>query len=191
MPKLVAVTPLGEKVDVGPALSVFDPMYIGIDEFGHPIYLPMLYHNILIGGQPGAGKSSLLLEIVAHAGLDPNCRLVLLDGKRVELGLWKSCAGVFVGPHIDHALTTLRRVQKVIDNRSEYLELYGRRKTRPGDVFSPILVAIDLCRTWNYADRRPRLGRRSLRRWAPRGRDLSGARHSHTTGGPAGGDRSS
>ncbi len=143
MPKLVAVTPLGETVDVGPALSVFDPMYIGIDEFGQPVYLPMIYRNILIGGEPGAGKSSLLLNIVAHAALDPNCRLVLLDGKRVELGQWKGCADVFVGPDIDHALATLRRVQMVIDNRYEYLERYGRRKIRPDDVFSPILVAID------------------------------------------------
>ena len=97
-------------------------------------------------------RRSLLLNIVAHAALDPNCRLVLLDGKRVELGLWKGCADVFVGPNIDHALATLRRVQKVIDNRSEYLELHRRRKTRPDDVFSPILVAIDLCRARNYAD---------------------------------------
>jgi len=143
MPRLVAVTPLGEKVDVGPALSVFDPMYIGIDEFGHPVYLPMIYRNILIGGEPGAGKSSLLLNVVAHVGLSPGCRLVLLDGKRVELGQWKGCADVFVGPDITRAIATLRRLQTVIDNRSEYLELRGRRKTHPGDAFSPILLAID------------------------------------------------
>jgi DNA segregation ATPase FtsK/SpoIIIE, S-DNA-T family len=143
MPTLVAVTPLGETVGVGPALSVFDPMYIGIDEFGHPLYLPMMYRNILIGGEPGAGKSSLLLNIVAHAALSPQCRLCLLDGKRVELGLWKGCADVFVGPDIARAIATLRRVQIVIDNRSAYLELHRRRKTRPDDAFCPILVAID------------------------------------------------
>src|SRR5687768_8347137 len=76
-------------------LSVFDPMYIGIDEFGHPIHLPMIYRNILIGGEPGSGKSGLLNGIVAHAALDPRCRLCLLDGKQVELGQWEDCADVF------------------------------------------------------------------------------------------------
>jgi hypothetical protein len=35
MRKLVAVTPLGGTVDLALSLSVFDPMYIGIDEFGN------------------------------------------------------------------------------------------------------------------------------------------------------------
>src|SRR5262245_28360653 len=121
MPKLVARTPLGESVELGPALSVFDPMYIGIDEFGQPVYLPMIYRYLLIGGEPGAGKPSLLLNIVAHAALAPTCRLVLLDGKQVELGQWKACADVFVGPDIDHALATLRRLQTVMDNRYTHL----------------------------------------------------------------------
>ena len=38
------------------ALSIFDPVFVGIDEFGQPIYLPMIYRNILIGGEPGSRK---------------------------------------------------------------------------------------------------------------------------------------
>ena len=144
MRKLVAVTPLGETVDVAPALSVFDPMYIGIDEFGHPVRLPMMYRNILIGGEPGAGKSSLLGDIVGPAALDPRCRLCLLDGKQVELGQWKACADVFVGPDITRAIATLRRLQTVMDNRYTYLVHDGRRKIRrDDDAIHPILLAID------------------------------------------------
>src|SRR5262245_47980110 len=121
MPKLIAVGPLGQKIDAGAVLSVFDPMFVGIDAFGQPVYLPMMGRNILIGGEPGAGKSGLVNDLVAHAALDPRCRLVLLDGKRVELGQWKGCADVFVGPDQLRAIATLRRLQVVIDNRSEYL----------------------------------------------------------------------
>jgi hypothetical protein len=41
------------------------------------------------------------------------------------------------------------------------------------------LLCLDLCRTGNYADPAPGGGSRSLRWWAPRAGDLSGARHSY------------
>ncbi|MEH1124439.1 FtsK/SpoIIIE domain-containing protein [Micromonospora sp. CPCC 206061] len=132
-----------DRVPVGPLLSIFDPVYLGIDEYGHPVYLPMIYRNILIGGEPGSGKSSLLNTIVAHAALCPDVRLCLLDGKQVELGLWENAADVFVGPAIIRAITTLRRVQTVMDNRYAYLKAHRRRKIGPNDVFGQILVACD------------------------------------------------
>jgi DNA segregation ATPase FtsK/SpoIIIE, S-DNA-T family len=88
MPTLIAETEHGD-VPVGPVLSMFDPVFIGIDEFGHPLYVPMIERNMLIGGEPGSGKSSLLNLIVAHAALSPDTSLVLLDGKQVELGQWR------------------------------------------------------------------------------------------------------
>ena len=130
-------------VPVGPVLSIFDPIFLGIDEFGQPVYLPMIYRNILIGGEPGAGKSSLLNTIVGHAALCPDVRLCLLDGKQVELGLWKDAADVFVGPDIDLGIRTLTRVQTVMDNRYAYLLSHRRRKIGPNDLFGQILVACD------------------------------------------------
>jgi S-DNA-T family DNA segregation ATPase FtsK/SpoIIIE len=137
------VCPRGQVIDAGAVRSVFDPMFIGIDEFGQAVHLPMMYRNILIGGEPGAGKSALLNGICSHAVLDPRCRLVLLDGKRVELGQWERCADVFVGPDIDRALSTLRRVQVVMDNRYAFLRGNGRRKIGRDDEISPILLAVD------------------------------------------------
>ncbi len=124
-------------------LSVFDPMFIGIDESGQPVRLPMIFRNILAGAEPGGGKSNLLNLIVAHAALDPSCRLCLLDGKQVELGQWESCADVFVGPDLDHALRTLRRLQVVMNNRYAYLRSQHRRKIARHDAFGPILVVVD------------------------------------------------
>src|SRR5262249_20433541 len=120
-------------------LSVFDPMFIGIDEFGQPVRLSMIFRNILVGAEPGGGESNLLQPITRHAVLDPSCRLVLLDGKQVELAQWESCADVFVGPDLDHAIATLRRLQLVMNNRYAYLRLRLRRKIRRDDAFGPIL----------------------------------------------------
>lgn len=137
--------PLGleDSIPIGPLLSVFDPVFLGIDEFGTPVYIDIIYRNILIGGEPGAGKSSLVNNFVAHFGLSTDCRLCLLDGKRVELGLWKHIADVFVGPDIHHAIRALLRLQKVMDNRYDYLDWCERRKVEPDDVFGIIACVID------------------------------------------------
>jgi S-DNA-T family DNA segregation ATPase FtsK/SpoIIIE len=124
-------------------VSIFDPVYAGIDEFGHPVSIPMMGRNILIGGEPNAGKSALVNNVVAHAALSVDCRLVLIDGKQVELGQWELCADVFVGPDVARAITTLRRLQQVMDNRYTFLRGRGRRKIARGDEVAPILVAID------------------------------------------------
>jgi len=143
MPMLTAITSDDKAVPLGPTLSIFDPVYVGIDEFGQPKYVPLMYRNMLIGGEPGAGKSSLLNLVVAHAALSLDCELCLFDGKQVELGQWRTCAKVFVGPDIDLALRTLKRLQTVMDNRYAYLLANNRRKVGRDDTFTAIVVPVD------------------------------------------------
>src|SRR4029453_6184148 len=107
-PVLVAETDNGP-AELGPTLSIFDPVHIGIDEFGQPKRVPLIERNMLIGGDPGSGKSGLLNAVVAHAALSLDCRLVLFDGKRVELGQWRKCADRFVGARLPAALALLWR----------------------------------------------------------------------------------
>ena len=96
----------------GLALSMFDPIHVGIDEFGLPIYIRIIYKNLLAAGEPGGGKSGLLNILAAHAALSANSRLVLFDGKLVELGYYRRVADEFVGPDIDNAIITLLRLRK-------------------------------------------------------------------------------
>lgn len=123
--------------------SIYDPVFIGVDEFGQPVSVSMMYRNMIIGGEPGAGKSALLNGIVGHAALSLDCRLVLLDGKQVELGQWMTVADVFVGPDINRAIATLRRLQKLMDNRYRYLLAVGRRKIEREDGMVAYLLAVD------------------------------------------------
>lgn len=135
-------TPRDAPVPVS-SLSMFDPVYLGIDEFGQPVYLDVVFHNILASGEPGGGKSGLLNTITGHAALSTDTRLVLLDGKLVELGPWRDVADEFVGPDIDHAIDVLRRLQQVVNNRYAWLLANNRRKIAPEDNMSVILVVID------------------------------------------------
>ena len=174
-PVLVADTGSGE-APLSPVLSIFDPMHVGIDEFGHPVQVPMIYRNMLIGGEPGAGKSALLNAIVAHAALSLDCRLVLLDGKQVELGQWRRCADAFVGPDIVQALSLLLRLQTMMDNRYAYLLGCERRKVAPIDTFLPYLLACDEIAYFSATtgDKKQRRVRRPA---AGPGRPGTGGRH--------------
>ncbi len=103
----------------------------GLDEFGQPVHIRIIYRNLLAAGEPGGGKSGLLNIIAAHAALSASTRLVLFDGKQVELGMWDDLADEFVGPDLDHAIITLRRLQRVMDNRYAWLRAHRRRKIEP------------------------------------------------------------
>lgn len=124
-------------------LSIYDPIHIGINENAAAVLLPLVYRNLLAGGEPGSGKSGLLNNIVAHAALASDCRLWLMDGKRVELGLWRSCADAFVGSSLDDAIDALGELQTEMDRRYDTLDVAGRRKIAPGDLVEPIMLVID------------------------------------------------
>lgn len=131
------------RVPVGPSLSMFDPMFVGIDEFGEPVYLDTVYRNLLVAGEPGGGKSGLLNNITATGALSENTRLCLFDAKLVELGPWMDIADEFVGPDIEHGLSVLRRLLTVATNRYRWLLAHRRRKLARDDRMSVILVVID------------------------------------------------
>ena len=102
----------------GGPLSIWAPVHLGTDELGQRVNVTLAERNMLIGGEPGGGKSVALQLIVAHGALSPDCRLVLVDGKRVELGLWHHSAEHFIGPSIDDAIGTFQWLQTMIDERT-------------------------------------------------------------------------
>src|SRR5450756_1018633 len=126
-------------------LSMFDPVYVEQDETGRPVHLDFADQvGIIVAGEPGAGKSVALANIVAHGALScQDCRLTLIDGALVELGAWRSCADEFVGPDIGHAIAVLERQQQEITDCCQMLLDTGRRKIVKGDGEPVNLTAID------------------------------------------------
>jgi hypothetical protein len=47
--------------------SIWAPIHLGVDEYGHQVSNTLAYRNLLIAGEPGAGKSVGLNNVVAHA----------------------------------------------------------------------------------------------------------------------------
>src|SRR5487761_1578145 len=131
-----------DSIPVAP-LSIWDPVHLGTDELGRRVEVTLAERNMLIGGEPGGGKSVALQLIVAHGALSADCRLILVDGKRVELGLWRKCADRFIGPSIDDAIDTLRWLQSQIDERTEWLLDHKLRKITPELGWPVYLMPID------------------------------------------------
>jgi hypothetical protein len=114
-------------------LCLWEPIPVGVDEHANTISISLVERNLLLGGEPGAGKSVAQSLLIATAALDPDVELWLLDGKRVELACWRDCARAFVGPNIDDAIDVLRQLQAEMEARYELLLEQRRRKIEHGD----------------------------------------------------------
>ena len=140
---LPASSPTTPHRPAGGRYSIYDPVLFGIDEDGLPgRAVTLIYRNLLIGGEPGSGKSSLLNTIIAHVALCPDARLWLFDGKLVELGPWAPVADVFVGNDITYANDRLRALQAEMDTRYARLRAAGAARSCPptGSTSSPCVI---------------------------------------------------
>jgi hypothetical protein len=124
-------------------LSLWDPVPIGVDELGDPVMISLPERNVLLGGEPGAGKSAALSLLVASAALDRSARLWLLDGKLVELSVWAPCAQRLAGPDVGEAIELLRELRGVMEERYRELLARGARKIGRGDGLALHVVACD------------------------------------------------
>jgi S-DNA-T family DNA segregation ATPase FtsK/SpoIIIE len=123
--------------------SLWDQIPLGVLEDGRTLSMQLAEHNLLIGGEPGSGKSVVLSSVVAAAALDPSTTLTLFDGKQVELSIWKDAADEFVGPDLEHAAVVLERLQQIMDFRYQVLLALGKRKFDPGDPEGLHIVVLD------------------------------------------------
>jgi S-DNA-T family DNA segregation ATPase FtsK/SpoIIIE len=124
-------------------LSIFDPVHLGIDENGENVYVNLAERNMLIGGEPGGGKSNALNLIVAHGALSHDCKLILIDGKQVELGPWRHCAHKFIGPSLEAATDAFTEFQQDMNTGYDKLLANGRRKITRDSGEYVYLVVID------------------------------------------------
>jgi hypothetical protein len=135
--------PMASPLCKGWRFSLWDQIPLGVLEDGRPLSMQLAEHNLLIGGEPGSGKSVVLSSVVAAAALDPSTTLTLFDGKQVELSIWRDIAEEFVGPDLERAVVVLERLQQTMDFRYQVLLALGKRKFDPGDPEGLHIVVID------------------------------------------------
>ena len=100
--------------------------------------------NLLLGGEPGAGKSAALSLLIAAAALDPAVHLTLLDGKQVELAPWAgSRPSTSSGPTWRGPSGSSRTSAPRWTAATPRCLAAGLRKIEPGGEFGLHVVAID------------------------------------------------
>jgi hypothetical protein len=114
------------------ARTCTEPAAVGVDSFGQPVLVSMLYNHVLIGGASDNGKSSLQNVLVAYAVACEDADVVLIDLKpgAVELGPWKDCARLF-SESPEHALGTLRWLVGEVKRRGEEMQELSRKLGKP------------------------------------------------------------
>lgn len=137
--------------------SLWQPIPIGVGEDGQAVTVQLPERNLLLGGEPGAGKSVALSLLVATAALDPESKLWLLDGKLVELATWSRCAEGSAGVSVSEAIDLLHNLQDLMDQRYAQLLRAGKRKVAQGDELPLHVVVVDeLAHYLTTSDRKER-----------------------------------
>ncbi|MEU1221346.1 FtsK/SpoIIIE domain-containing protein [Streptomyces microflavus] len=109
-----------------------EPAALGMDAFGQPVLISLLYNHVLIGGASDNGKSSLQSVLIAYTAACEDAEALLIDLKpgAVELGPWRDCARAFAETPTE-ALALLRYVWAEVERRGQYLADLGKKLGRP------------------------------------------------------------
>ncbi len=155
--------PLGAAASLGwpnlaaERLNLWQPIPIGVGENGQTVTLALPERNLLLGGEPGAGKSVALSLPVATAALDPTVKLWLLDGKLVELATWAGCAEHSVGVSVSESIDVLRQLRGEMELRYAELLAGRKRKVGPNDGMPlQVVVCDELAHYLTNSERRER-----------------------------------
>jgi hypothetical protein len=135
--------PIGWPLVEAGRLSLWDAVPVGEDEDGNQVTVTLPERNLLAGGEPGAGKSTVVQVLIAAAALDPSVVLTLFDPKLVELAVWQGCTARLVGPNVDEAIDVLKGLISELDDRYLTLLANRARKVAPGDGLPLHLVAVE------------------------------------------------
>jgi hypothetical protein len=122
-------------------LSAWLPIPVGVDEDGQPVAVSLVERNVLIGGEPGAGKSVGQSMLALTAALDPGVRLHLFDGTQVDLAFLAGCAAHMVGPNLADANQVLAQLLGNMDERYLWL-LANRYRKLPHEGGPPLEVVV-------------------------------------------------
>lgn len=119
---LEAVTYYGDRRAVS-----LDAIPFGVDEDGNDVTIPLRESNLLLGGEPGAGKSGGQTCLLAGAASLPGVALIGIDPKRVELPPWAARFTTIVESKED-ATKVLRALVEEMHRRYDWLKSQGLKK---------------------------------------------------------------
>ena len=129
---------------VGMPLDPMRELPIGLDDNGDKVAFSPYGQHILIGGNPGSGKSVAMRVLLAGLAASRNVCLMGIDPKHAELSMWsprfdRLVLGNEVGPTVELLLELLTEVQR----RAIHLAALQTATLRPSPEFPWIILVVD------------------------------------------------
>ncbi|MER6230962.1 FtsK/SpoIIIE domain-containing protein [Streptomyces sp. NPDC001616] len=124
--------------------TCLEPAALGVDAFGQPVLIPLLYNHTLIGGATDNGKSGVQSVLIAYAVACEDAEALLIDMKpgAVEFGPWRDSA-LALADTPSRAMQLLKMVWSEVERRGALLSDLGEKKWIPGKHGPAWFVFID------------------------------------------------
>lgn len=120
------------------------PVPLGVDDDGNEVTVFLYGSSVLIGGSPGAGKSTAIRALLAGLARQRDTALVGLDPKRVELTPWRSrFSDLVVGNDPAPTLDLLHRLVGEVQRRAVLMAAQGIVTLRPSPDTPAIVLVVD------------------------------------------------
>lgn len=129
---------------VGLPLDPLRPIPIGLDDNGDEVATSFYGQSILIGGNPGSGKSVAMRVILAGLAASRNVCLVGIDPKHAELSMWRPRFNRLVlGNEVEPTVTLLDELLAEVQSRAEYLATTQSATLQPTNENPWVVLVID------------------------------------------------
>lgn len=120
------------------------PVPLGVDDDGNEVTVFLFGSSVLIGGSPGAGKSTAIRALLAGLARQRDTALVGLDPKRVELTPWRDrLTHLVVGNEPEPTLVLLRTLVAEVQRRAILMAASGVVTLRPSAAMPVIVLVVD------------------------------------------------
>ena len=133
-----------EENPIGMPLDPMRPLPIGLDDNGDPVAFSPYGQHILIGGNPGSGKSVAMRVLLAGLAASRNVCLVGIDPKHAELSMWSQRFNRLVlGNEVEPTVALLTELLAEVQRRAIHLATMQAATLRPNTDFPWIVLVVD------------------------------------------------
>jgi hypothetical protein len=120
------------------------PVRLGRDDDGAEVRLTLHGSSLLVGGNPGSGKSTAVRTLLAGLAQQRHTALVGIDPKRVELAPWRDrFTHLVVGNEAEPTIALLRALVDEVQRRAELLSERGLLFAVPDADMPAVVLVVD------------------------------------------------
>lgn len=117
---------------------------LGVTDNGTPLHLQLFGSSVLVGGNPGGGKSTALRVLLAGLSMQRNTIIVGIDPKSVELAPWAArMSRLVIGRDPQQTIDLLTSLVEEIHRRADQMRQRSMVTLQPCTEFPLMVLVVD------------------------------------------------